>query len=338
MNKSKSLMLINLGSPNSCAEKDVKNYLKQFLLDPYVIDYPYLLRRFIVQMILWRRPKITAQNYAKIWQDAGSPLIINSEKIRSALEKELDETVVLAMRYGNPSIAEVMHKLAQNHIFDVTLLPMYPHFTQSTVLTAIHAAQQINNHQFAGKFKFTIVPPFFQHHAYIESLCRIIQPYLTNDFEQLVFSFHGIPERHIRKLTNPINPNHDLNNMFDKPISDELLAKCYRSQCIRTASLTANHLKLPPTKWSFAFQSRLGGGKWIAPYLDEHLSHLASSEIRKILLVSPSFMSDCIETLEELNIRYVNELAKKNVILDVIPCLNDDSYWITSLAKIIKNT
>jgi len=335
MSANSALMLINLGSPRSYAEKDVQTYLQQFLMDPLVIDVPYLLRLFIVKMILFKRLKITSQNYAKIWTKQGSPLLVNSCQLLNALKKQYSGKTVLAMRYGNPSITNALAKLADYGIYNVKLLPLYPHYTQSTVESTIHKVMQINKQTYAKKFNFKVIPPFFAHPSYINSLCELIRPYLNTNFEHLVFSFHGVPERHIRKLTNILDKQHDLTRTFDLNIAENILAKCYRSQCIRSANLVALQLNLPADKWSIAFQSRVGGGKWITPYLSQHLQGLAEQGKRNILITAPSFVADCIETLEELAIRYADNFANNcQGKLKVIPCLNSQPSWIKALIEI----
>jgi len=336
MTNNTSLMLVNLGSPDSYNEQDVKKYLHDFLMDPYVIDLPYPLRVLIVKMILRKRPKITAQNYAKIWTEQGSPLLVNSYQLFNEIKKQYHGKVVLAMRYGKPSIAATLTQLADCNIDTIKLLPLYPQFTQSTVTSAINEVMRINRQQFAGKFKVKVVPPFFAHPAYINSLCTSLQPYLTEDFEHLVFSFHGVPIRHIRKFTNKLDKTHDLQRIHDLEIPAEILANCYRSQCLRTANLVARKLNLPAHKWSQAFQSRLGAGKWITPYLNDHLQSLGLDGLRNILIIAPSFVADCVETLEELAMRYADDFAqtyKGNI--KVIPCLNAHSYWAKAIIEIV---
>jgi len=338
MAQNKALMLINLGSPASYSEEDVRNYLRQFFADPYVIDYPKWLRSFISQMILRKRPKLTAANYAKIWLPEGSPLVVYSQQLADAVAAKWGGKVVLAMRYGQPSIEAVLQQLAAQNIDEVLLLPLYPHFTQSTIMSAVAETKRINANFFANRFKFTQVAPFFQHPAYIASLAASIAPYLEQDFDHFLFSFHGVPERHIRKLTNAINPQHNLQSLDVSDLDENLLQACYRSQCLHTAELAAQKLNLSQDKWSVAFQSRLGGGRWITPYLAQHLDDLAAQNKRQILVVSPSFVVDCIETLEELKIRYANNFKQKTGgTLQIIPCLNTADMWIEALIKIAKN-
>lgn len=327
-----ALLLVNLGSPASPEVADVRRYLNQFLMDPYVVDLPWPLRRLLVSLILVRRPAASAHAYASIWWDEGSPLIVLSRRLQEAMKAHWRQgPVELAMRYGEPSIESVLLRLADQGIREVTLAPLYPQFADSTTTTVIEEARRVVRER-GLDLRFSILPPFFDQPEYLDALATSARPYLEQGFDHLLLSFHGLPERHIRKLVAPLDPAHDLRARDSRGVSDAVLARCYRSQCLRSAELFAERMGLAPGQWSVSFQSRLGRDKWIEPYTETRLDELAAQGVKKLLVMCPAFVADCIETLEEIGDRGREQfVAAGGESLQLVPCLNDHPAWVVAL-------
>jgi ferrochelatase len=325
---------MNLGSPDSTEVKDVKRYLNEFLMDERVIDKPWLLRALLVKGIIvpFRAPK-SAEAYKSIWTDKGSPLIVISEQLRDALNKEVEEPVMIAMRYGNPSPKATFDSLVQKNpdLEEVIAIPMYPHYAMSSYETAVEYAKE--QHQKGGyKFKLTTIKPYFDNGDYIHALSESIKPFLQGDWDHILFSYHGVPERHIYK--GDVTGQHCLKvpNCCDVPSMAH--TKCYRHQCWATTKIVAERLNIPMDKLTFSFQSRLGRDPWLQPYTAQKLEDLPKQGIRKLLVVCPAFVSDCLETLEE-----IAEEGKETFLhaggesFEMIPCLNVHPLWVSALAK-----
>ncbi|MDO9322761.1 MAG: ferrochelatase, partial [Pseudomonas sp.] len=291
-----ALLLVNLGSPASTEVADVRRYLNEFLMDPYVIDLPWPLRRLLVSLILWKRPAASAHAYASIWWPEGSPLVAISRRLQKLMQSQWQAgPVELAMRYGEPSIETVLSRLAAQGIRRVTLAPLYPQFADSTVTTVIEEAKRVVRAQ-ALDMQFSILSPFYQQPEYIEALADSARAHLAQGFDHLLLSFHGLPERHLHKL----DPSGECLKGPDccRTASPQVMANCYRAQCLRSAELLAAKLGLRPEQWSVSFQSRLGRAKWIEPYPEARLTELAGQGVKKLLVMCPAFVADCIETLE----------------------------------------
>ncbi|AYC31729.1 ferrochelatase [Pseudomonas cavernae] len=330
-----ALLLVNLGSPASTDVADVRRYLDQFLMDPYVVDLPWPLRRLLVSLILLKRPAQSAHAYASIWWPEGSPLIVISRQLQEAMRAHWPHgPVELAMRYGEPSIEPALRKLVGQGVKQVTFAPLYPQFAESTTTTAITEARRvIAAHRLPLEVR--VLAPFYAQPDYLEALVASAQPYLQKDFDHLLLSFHGLPERHIRKLVKPLDPQHDLRAVDSRDVRDEVLARCYRSQCLRTAELFAARAGLRREQWSVSFQSRLGRDKWIEPYTETRLDELARQGVKKLLVMCPAFVADCIETLEEIGMRGREQFeAAGGIELQLVPCLNSQQQWTAALAKL----
>jgi ferrochelatase len=330
-----ALLLVNLGSPDSTSVADVRRYLNQFLMDPYVIDLPWPVRRLLVSLILIKRPAASAHAYASIWWDEGSPLVVLSKRLQQAMRSSWQHgPVELAMRYGQPSLESTLKRLAGQGIRRVTLAPLYPQFADSTVTTVVQEAQRVvAEHKL--DIQFSTLAPFYDQPEYLDALVASAKPYLEEDFDHLLLSFHGIPERHIRKLVDPLDAQHDLTASSSVGVSPQVLEKCYRSQCLRTAEQFAARMGLRPEQWSVAFQSRLGKAKWIEPYTDASLETLAKQGVKKLLVMCPAFVADCIETLEEIGIRGQEQFVEAGgQSLQLVPCVNDHPSWVAALTTL----
>jgi len=329
-----ALLLVNLGSPASTSVADVRSYLNQFLMDPYVIDLPWPVRRLLVSLILIKRPEQSAHAYASIWWEEGSPLVVLSRRLQQAMTTQWTHgPVELAMRYGEPSIeTKLLQLVAQGHK-RITLAPLYPQFADSTVTTVIEEAKRVvREHKL--DVQFSILEPFYDQPEYLDALVASAKPHLEQDYDHLLLSFHGLPERHLTKL-DPTGQHCFKNEDCCKKASPEVLATCYRAQCLRTASEFAKRMGLEDGKWSVSFQSRLGRAKWIEPYTEARLDELAGMGVRKVLVMCPAFVADCIETLEEIGDRgkeQFREAGGEELVL--VPCLNDDPQWARALATL----
>ncbi len=290
-----ALLLVNLGSPASTSVADVRSYLNQFLMDPYVIDLPWPVRRLLVSLILIKRPEQPAHAYASIWWDQGSPLV-------------------------------VLTRLAAQGVKDITLAPLYPQFADSTVTTVIEEAKKVvQQKKLAVQFK--LLQPFYDQPEYIDALVASASSYLEQSFDHLLFGFHGLPERHLTKF-DPTGSHCFKNADCCRNASPAVLATCYRAQCMRTAAAFAEKMGLPDGKWSASFQSRLGRAKWIEPYTEARLDELAKQGVKRLLVMCPAFVADCIETLEEIGDRGREQFIEAGgEELVLVPCLNDNLQW-----------
>lgn len=326
-----ALLLVNLGSPKSTSVADVRSYLNQFLMDPYVIDLPWPVRRLLVSLILIKRPEQSAHAYASIWWDEGSPLVVLSRRLQQQMTTQWTQgPVELAMRYGEPSLETTLTRLAAQGIQKVTLAPLYPQFADSTVTTVIEEARRVVRDKKLN-VQFSILQPFYDQPEYLDALVASARPYVEQDYDHLLLSFHGLPERHLTKL-DPTGQHCFKDADCCKNASAEVLKTCYRAQCFSVARDFAERMGLPEGKWSVAFQSRLGRAKWIEPYTEARLEALAQQGVKKLLVMCPAFVADCIETLEEIGDRGLEQFREAGgEELVLVPCLNDDPQWAKAL-------
>ena len=333
---SRAILLMNLGSPDSTKVKDVRRYLNEFLMDERVIDIPFIARALLVRGIIvpFRAPK-SAEAYKTIWTKEGSPLVVFTKHLQQALQKELEEPVAIAMRYGSFSPAEAFAELlaVNPSLEEVILVPLYPHYAMSSYETAVEYACELhtkNNY----RFRLTVIKPFYNNVDYIKALAENIKFHLDKEYDHILFSYHGIPERHIKKSDTTGCHCLQVNNCCET--NSPAHATCYRHQVFTTTRLVTEKLNIPANKFSISFQSRLGKG-WLQPFTDIRLEEMPKEGIKKLLVVCPAFVSDCLETLEEIQIRgkesFMNAGGES---YEMIPCLNTHSLWISALAKWIE--
>ncbi len=329
-----ALLLVNLGSPASTEVADVRRYLNQFLMDPYVIDLPWPLRRLLVSLILIKRPEQSAHAYASIWWPEGSPLVVLSRRLQEAVKPHWTQgPVELAMRYGEPSIETTLTRLAGQGINQVTLAPLYPQFADSTTTTVIEEARRVIRER-GLSLQLSILQPFYDQPEYLEALAASARPHLEQDFDHLLLSFHGLPERHLHKV-DPTGSHCLKSDDCCQRAEDAVLASCYRAQCMRTAAGFAAKAGLRDDQWSVSFQSRLGRAKWIEPYTEARLDELAERGVKKLLVMCPAFVADCIETLEEIGDRGREQFVEAGgEELVLVPCLNTHEDWVQALVKL----
>jgi ferrochelatase len=313
---------------------DVRRYLNQFLMDPYVIDLPGPLRRLLVSLILIKRPEQSAHAYASIWWDEGSPLVVLSRRLQQAMTAQWHHgPVELAMRYGEPSIESALVRLAAQGHKRITLAPLYPQFADSTTTTVIEEAKRVLREKNLD-VQLSVLQPFYDQPEYLDALVASAKPYLLQDYDHLLLSFHGLPERHLTKI-DPTGHHCLRGENCCLNASPAVLMTCYRAQCLRTASEFAKRLGLPDGKWSVSFQSRLGRAKWIEPYTEARLDELGKSGVKKVLVMCPAFVADCIETLEEIGDRGLEQFREAGgEELVLVPCLNDDPQWAKALSAL----
>ena len=323
------MLLVNLGSPDSPSVSDVRRYLNEFLMDGRVLDVPWLLRRFIVGTILIKRPHESGEAYEKIWTKDGSPLVVTSKRVQAALQQRVSVPVELAMRYQNPSIAHALKALAVKGVSEVLLIPMFPHYAMSSYETAVVRVQELAA-KLAPQMRITVQPPYYRDPDYIAALVGSAAEFLKHDYDHLLFSYHGIPERHLRK-SDPTGC-HCLKVENCCEVASKAHATCYRAQCLATTAAFVKSAGVPPEKYSVSFQSRLGKDPWLKPYTDYELVRLAQEGKKKMLVICPAFVSDCLETIEEIGMRGCEDfMAASGKEFTRIPCLNEHPLWITAL-------
>lgn len=321
VNKSQNsgILLINTGSPASCAPKDVHRYLIQFLLDPRVIDLPTPLRQLLIRAVIVPfRYKKSAASYAKIWTEEGSPLLVNSKNCTKALQEALPPSlhVALGMRYGSPSINDGLEKLRAANVRTITIVPLFPQHASATTSSVIEETMRIIG-------KWPIIPnvrfisEFASHPAFLDAWAEVARPIDFTQYDHVLFSFHGLPERHIKKAARFANASW-----------------CYRSQCQATAKGIAKRLSLQD--YSICFQSRLGVDAWLKPYTAVTIEELAKKGCKKLCVFAPSFVADCLETIYEIGMEYQEAFEYLGgEKIDLVPSLNSHPAWIQALTTII---
>jgi protoporphyrin/coproporphyrin ferrochelatase len=328
---SKGVLLVNLGSPESPSVRDVRRYLREFLMDGRVLDVNWFLRFCIVYLaILPWRPKRSAEAYHKIWTPEGSPLVVTSRQVQSKLQRRVKVPVELAMRYQSPSISEAVRRLAEKGVNELLVIPLFPHYAMSSFETAVERVREVA----ASTMRVQVHPPYFDHPDYIAALAASARDYLSKDYDHLLLSFHGIPERHLRK-SDPIG-SHCLTSPSCCETPSPAHDTCYRAQCFKTVAAFVKKAGVPKEKYSVAFQSRLGRDPWLKPYTDFELPRLASLGVKRLLVMCPAFVSDCLETLEEIGLRGSESFRDAGgTELKLVPCLNEHPLWLDALEKMV---
>ena len=325
--------MINLGSPDSTSIPDVKKYLDEFLMDKRVIGKSYIFRWILVKLIILNtRPKKSAKAYKKIWWKEGSPLIVLSERLFNKVEKALDIPVALAMRYGSISINKGINKLVNKGINEILVLPLYPHYAMSSYETVVEKVKEEVNDNFPD-VKIKIVPPFYQNDQYIDLLSsKIFNTIKKIQYDHILFSYHGIPVSHL-KISDTTN-NHCYKTKDCCNVKSAAHQTCYKHQVLETTKLVVEKLNIGEDKYSNSFQSRLPNEPWLKPYTDSELVRLAKAGKKRLVIVTPAFVTDCLETLEEIAMEGKEEFIEAGgEQYSYVPCLNDDQNW----AKLISD-
>ena len=325
----KGILLINLGSPRDLELKSIKDYLKEFLSDDLVIDYPKFLQQILVNwIIIPSRYKNTREAYSEIWTENGSPLIHDTIALGEKVGAKSGALVEVSMRYQFPSIEEGLKKLKAKGCSEIFVVPLYPHYAMSTVLTTEREVKRIES-KLGLDLRLNFIGAFYNEGGYISSLSDVINRNRQKESDYLLFSYHGIPNRHLIK-TDPTK-NHCLKVKNCCEIESKAKPFCYKAQVLETSKLCAKKLELKDNEWGVSFQSRIGPG-WIQPFTDKELVRLAEEGIQNLDVVCPAFVTDNLETLEEMNIRGRETfLEAGGKSFNYIPCLNDEESWVDFL-------
>ena len=330
------ILLINLGSPKKLTKKSVREYLKVFLSDDYVLDLPKILQQIILRVfILPFRPKKTLEAYELIWTPEGSPLIISTESIAKKLSLKTGWDVDYAMRYEDPSIENALLNFKNKGIYKIIVISLYPHNALATTITT-EMETRIVAYKLSEDFELVFTKPFFDNEIYINAIANTIKPCLEKaSFDKIVFSYHGIPKRQAKKTDE--TGVHCFSDSNCCEIAGDGSKDCYRSHTRIASDLTAKKLGLSDDQWEVAYQSRLGPG-WLTPFTDKRLAELPEEGKKNIAVLCPSFISDCLETLEEIDIRGRKTFFDAGgKIMTYIPCLNDSEDTINLLENLVKS-
>jgi len=336
MASSKALLLINLGSPDSTDPKDVQRYLNEFLMDSNVLDFPFLFRYPLVHWIIspFRAPR-SAEAYSRVWRPDGSPLIALSRQLGDAVQQKLNFPVALAMRYGYPDPKTTLDQLLEAHpgVKELIVFPLYPHYTMSSYRTAVDHIKKIHK-QHRYPFTLRFISPFYNEPEYIAALSEKIRPYLDRPYDKILFSYHGLPERHMRKddqvIMSTLSAGNKAATGFTVPPIN------YQKQCHETTRMVVEYLGLQEGTFETSFQSRLtqAGNEWIKPYTAVRLEELPKEGVQRLLVVCPAFINDCLETLEEIAMEGKHAFENAGgTELTYIPCLNDSPLWVDTIVR-----
>ena len=329
-NSKPGVLLVNLGSPDSTEVEDVRRYLRQFLMDGRVLDAPAPIRWFIVNcLILPKRPIESAEAYEAIWMEEGPPLVVTSKRVQALLQERVDFPVELAMRYRNPSIEHGIGELKDKGVTDLVVIPLFPHYAGSSYESAVERVEAVVA-EHAPEMRIGVVPPYYNEPNYIDALTASASDHLSGDFGHLLFSFHGIPEHHLN-IADPTK-QHCLVTKDCCAGHHAVHATCYRAQCLKTVQAFVEKMGLTTDQYSVSFQSRLGRKPWLKPYTDKVVEAMPARGIKKLVVICPAFVSDCLETLEEIGIRAKDGfVAAGGEDLQLIPCMNEHPRWIETL-------
>ena len=331
-----AVLLVNLGSPDAPTVSAVRRYLREFLMDGRVLDAPWPIRFMIVHgFILPFRPRRSAEAYQQVWTAEGSPLVVISRRVQRWLQARMALPVELAMRYQSPSIAEALRRLAGTGATDLHLIPLFPHYAMSSYETAVERVKELLP-KLAPRLRLRVQPPYFDHPDYIAALDASAEPDLQEGYDHLLFSFHGLPERHLRK-SDPTG-QHCLATEQCCQTANPAHATCYRHQCFQTVKAFVQKAGVPEGKYSVAFQSRLGRDPWLKPASDVRLREFPAEGVKRLVVICPAFVSDCLETLEEMGIRGRESfLQSGGKSFRLISCLNEHPLWLAALEKMVHN-
>jgi protoporphyrin/coproporphyrin ferrochelatase len=335
------VLLIQLGTPDSPSVQDVRKYLSEFLNDPRVIDIPWLLRKILVNIIIvpFRAPK-SAKIYKMLWETknlpngkSGSPLLIYSESVKEKLQKELGESfnVELAMRYQNPSLENVLEKMHKQNYGRIIILPLFPQYASASSGSAIERAMEIIKSWWVIP-DVKVISQFYDNEDFINAFAERGKQYNINEFDHILFSYHGLPVRQVDKVYTDGKP------CGDHECESEINAKnkfCYKAECYATTRHLAEKLNIPKEKYTVCFQSRLDK-KWLQPFTDEVIRQKATEGMKKLLVFSPAFVADCLETLIEVGYEYQNLFVENGgEKVQLVESLNDHLLWIKTLRNLI---
>jgi ferrochelatase len=332
------VLLINLGTPDEPTPKAVGRFLREFLMDGFVLDVPAPFRWFLVNLLIVpRRRKRSAGLYQKIYSEQGSPLLFHTRNLATEVTAHLSSkdhqyVVEFGMRYGSPSIASSLAKLRAANVARICVLPLYPQYAESSFETAVVETKR-RARELGCADRLSFLPPFYAEPAFIKACTHQVSDYLKEQSpDHIVFSFHGVPVRHIKRL------DQSRRHCLVKPDCCDGIGpineNCYRAQCVITARAIAQQLGLDKDSYTVSFQSRFGRAEWVGPATEDVLRNLAGHGVKSVAVFSPSFVADCLETLEEIAIRGRKLfLEAGGDELTLIPSLNTHPVWIEAVTN-----
>lgn len=332
------VLLVNLGTPDNPKTPAVRRYLREFLMDGRVIDIPKWQRFLLVQGIIapFRAPK-SAKTYQELWTEKGSPLLVYGYSVQKLLQEKLGNSyhVALGMRYQKPSIKQALEELKSAHVYKIIVLPLFPQYASATTGSVHEKIMQIIQ-KWANIPEIRFISQYCNHAGFIQAFAEQGKKYLSQEsFDHVIFSYHGLPERQITKhdVTRTCLASSDCCAVYST--HNHL---CYRAQCFETSRQLAKALNLAPEQYTVSFQSRLGKNPWIQPYTDETIKKLVSENKKRILVFSPSFVADCLETTVEIGLEYKHlfeSLGGEH--WQLVESLNDSPLWIDALTDLVKH-
>jgi ferrochelatase len=339
MNRGKTgVLLLNIGTPDSPSTRDVRRYLREFLSDPRVLDMRPLARWLLLNFaILPTRPRTSAAAYRKVWTPQGSPLMIHSRALRAGVADALGDAyqVEVAMRYGNPGIAPALERLRAAQVRRLVLFPLFPQYSAAATGSALARVFELLGQAWDVP-NVVSLPDFFDQPGFIRAVAARTRPLLASEApDHVLFSYHGLPERQIRR--SDATGSHCFGSDVCCAAIGSANRGCYRAQAFATSRAIAKELSLEPARWSVAFQSRLGRTPWILPHTDKELPRLAASGVKRLAVLCPSFTSDCLETVEEIGLRARDQWSELGgEALSLIPCVNSQEDWVESVAEMVR--
>lgn len=329
-NMTKAVIIVNLGTPDAPAPGAVKRYLTQFLNDPYVIDIPQPWRFLLVNFIIipFRLRKST-RLYQRLWTSEGSPILKHLFQLRDKLQQQLPgQRIYAAMRYGSPALEKVLQQLHDDGVTHLTVLPLYPQFADSTTETIFEVVRR-NHTKLPGLQHLQFIRQFYNHPAFLDSFQQRISAYIPDSFDHIIFTYHSLPERHL----NRIHPGTSCTNCTCQHSMPAFGNECYKATAYQTARDLAARLHIDPHRYSVAFQSRFAR-KWVGPFTEDKVIQLARSGARRVLVVAPSFVADCLETIVEISLDYRDLFIKEGgKELVMVESLNAEDFWAENIAK-----
>jgi protoporphyrin/coproporphyrin ferrochelatase len=334
--KTTGILLVNLGTPNSPKGKDVYQYLIEFLTDKRVIDSGWLARQLLVRSVIVPfRYRQSAKAYRSIWTQEGSPLKVYGYRVQEKLQERLGKEFVveLAMRYQHPSISEALERLQSKSINRLIVIPLFPQYASATTGSVHQKVMEILS-QWDVIPELVFIDQYATHPDMIEAFCEVASPYRCANYDHVLLSFHGLPEKQLVKADKKA---HCLRTQDCCQKLSKTNATCYSAQCYATAQALAKALKLEKSHYTLSFQSRLGKDPWLQPYTSEVIRDLARKGKKRILVFCPSFVCDCLETVYEIGVEYAEEFKHAGgEQLDLVPGLNDHPRWIDALSVMSK--
>jgi len=334
----KGLLLVNLGTPDAPQSGPVRRYLREFLSDPRVLDIHPVGRWMLLNLIILPiRPAKSAEAYRKIWTKEGSPLLVHSQALAAAVKERLqgEYEVELAMRYGTPSIPDAVKALRSRGVKEFIILPLYPQEAASSSSSSLARIYEVLAEEWDVS-GVRVVPAFHDHPGFLDAFAEVARPVISEArADHVLFSYHGLPERHMRK-SDP-SGRHCLASAGCCDVLTDVNRHCYRAQCFATTRALAQRLNLSPAGYTVSFQSRLGRTPWIHPYTDMVLPELAKRGVKRLAVMCPAFVADCLETLEEVGLR-ANEQFREcgGESLTLVPSLNSHPAWVDAVVRMVR--